>query len=571
MTPLQGAAAAPGVAIGAPVLIAPPATEVDDPGPAGPPDEEKERLRAALAQAADELESLADAMRDAAEAEAEIFEAHAAFAADPEIEGRAGQLIDAGQSAVAATLAAFATFRSLLAASSSEYLAARAADLDDVCARVVGILTGERATVDLPEEPSVLVARELTPSQTAELPRERIAAIATETGSPTSHAAILARTLGIPAVVGVAGLLAAVEGADTLAVDGRSGEVLVDPDEETCAELRARQAAEDERRRALAAARDEPGRTAEGTPIELVANVAGRDDLAAAVEAGAEGSGLVRTELLFQGRRTEPTVEEQEAYYREVLDAFPGHRVVFRTLDIGADKPMPFIAREEEPNPALGVRGIRLSLRRPKLFEDQLRALLRAHAAVRAGTSGARVAIMFPLVSRVEELVDARAELARVAEQEGVELDEVEVGVMVEVPSAALAVRRIAPLVDFVSIGTNDLLQYLFATDRMVAEVAELADVREPLVLDLVASVVDAVTEAGGWVGVCGEAAADPLVAAALVGLGVRELSMTATAIGEVKDLLARHPLDHLRHAATVARGATSADEVGRALSAALA
>lgn len=564
---LRGSPAAPGVAVGPPVVIAPASTEVPDPGPAGPPDAERERLNAALAQAADELEALADSMRDAAEAEAEIFEAHAAFATDPEIEDRAGQLIDAGQSAVAAVVAAFSTFRTVLAASSSEYLAARAADLDDVCGRVVAILTGVRATIVLPDEPAVLIARELTPSQTAELPRERIAAIATETGSPTSHAAILARTLGIPAVVGVSGLLAAVEGATRVAVDGRAGDVLIDPDDATCAELRARRAAEDDRREALAASRDVPGATADGVAVELVANVASRDDLAAALEAGAEGSGLVRTELLFQGRRTEPTVAEQEAYYREVLDAFPGRRVVFRTLDIGADKPMPFVVRDPEPNPALGVRGIRLSLRRPKLFEDQLRALVRAAAA----SPDTRTAIMFPLISRVEELVDARAELARVAEQEGVDLAAVEVGVMVEVPSAALAAARIAPLVDFVSIGTNDLLQYLFAVDRMVAEVAELADGTEPLVLDLVASITDAVTDAGGWVGVCGEAASDPLLAGAFVGLGVRELSMTATAIPEVKDLLARHSVADLQAAASAARSTSSAADALTSLTTALA
>lgn len=568
-TTLRGAPAAPGVALGPVVVIAPTATDVDDPGPAGPPAAEKERLRAALAQAADELEALADSMRDAAEAEAEIFEAHAAFASDPEIEDRAEQLIDAGQSAVAATVAAFATFRSLLAASTSEYLAARAADLDDVCGRVVAILTGVRATVDLPDEPAVLVARELTPSQTAELPRESIAGIATETGSPTSHAAILARTLGIPAVVGVDGLLAAVEGATRVAVDGRGGDVLVDPDDATCADLRARQRDEEARREALRATRDTPGATADGVPVELVANVAGRDDLALAVEAGAEGSGLVRTELLFQGRRTEPTVAEQEAYYREVLAAFPGRKVVFRTLDIGADKPMPFVTRDPEPNPALGVRGIRLSLRRPKLFEHQLRALVRAAAAEPA----TRTAIMFPVVARVEELVDARAELERVAAQEGVDLAGlgIEVGVMLEVPSAALAAARIARIVDFASIGTNDLLQYLFATDRMVAEVADIADGYEPLVLDLVASVADAFTAEGAWVGICGEAASDPVLAGVLVGLGVRELSMTASALAEVKDLLARHDLAALTAAATDARAAASAAEARHLLHAALA
>ena len=555
---LRGSGAAPGVAIGAPFVVVPPVTEVVDPGPAGPPDAEKARLHEALVQAAAELHAMADRMRAVAGEEAEIFEAHAAFAEDPELEDQAATLIDAGRSAVSAVAAAFGAFRTLLAASSSEYLAARAADLDDVCARVVGILSGVSRAYDLPEGRSVLLARELTPSQTAEIPRDRIAGIVTETGSPTSHAAILARTLGIPAVVGAAGVLTVAAGARCIAVDGRTGEVHVEPEGDVLAALRARSDEEEARRARLSAASAEPGRTADGVLVELVANVAGRDDLAAAVGAGAEGAGLVRTEMLFQDRRSEPTVAEQAAYYGEVLAAFPGRRVVFRTLDVGADKPLPFVVREPEPNPALGVRGIRLSLRRPKLFEDQLRALLRAHAA-RPG--GGVTGIMFPLVSRVDEVVAARSELERVAGDEGVPLDDVEVGVMIEVPSAALAARRIAPHVDFFSVGTNDLLQYLFAVDRLVAEVAELTDVCEPLVLDLIGTVVDAASEHGTWVGVCGETASDPEVAAALVGLGVRELSMVPGALAEVKDLLRRHPLAVLRDVAGRARVAATAAE----------
>ena len=562
---LHGSGAAPGVAIGAPFLVEPPATEVVDPGPAGPPPAEKARLRAALAQAAEELHAIAERMRDVAGEEAEIFEAHAAFAEDPEIEDQAAEVIDAGGSAIAAVAAAFAAFRQLLAASTSEYLAARAADLDDVCGRVIAILTGASRGYDLPEGRSVLLARELTPSQTAEIPRAKIAAIVTETGSPTSHAAILARTLGIPAVVGAAGLLRVADGATRIAVDGRSGEVHVDPPADVVALLTQRAAKEEARRAELDASSAEPGRTADGVPVELVANVAGRDDLAAAVAAGAEGSGLVRTELLFQDRRTEPTVDEQASYYGEVLAAFPGRRVVFRTLDVGADKPLPFVAREPEPNPALGVRGIRLSLRRPKLFENQLRALLRAH---RDRPGGGTTGIMFPLVSRVDEVLAARSELQRVADDEAVGLDGIEVGVMIEVPAAALAAERIAPHVDFFSVGTNDLLQYLFAVDRLVAEVAELADVCEPLVLDLIRQVAAAADRHGGWLGVCGETASDPEVAAALVGLGVRELSMVSGALGEVKDLLRRHDLATLAAAADQARLAGSADEARAVLAA---
>lgn len=560
---LTGQGAAPGVAIARPFTVAPPATAAPDPGPTGPPDLEKARLREALAQAAAELHGLAEQMRVAAGGDADIFEAHAAFAEDPELADQAGSLIDAGQSAIAAVAGAFAAFRELLAASGNEYLAARAADLDDVAARVVAILSGTSRAVDLPDEPCIVVARELTPSQTAEMPRERIAAIATETGSPTSHAAILARTLGIPAVVGVGGLLTLVEGATTVAVDGRTGEVLIDPDDDVVQLIAARSASEAARRAELAEARHEPGATADGVRVELVANVAGRRELADAVAAGAEGSGLVRTELLFQDRRTEPTVDEQHGYYLEVLQAFGGQRVVFRTLDIGADKPMPFVAREDEPNPALGLRGIRLSLRRPKLFENQLRALVRAH---RDRPVPGPTGIMFPLVSRVEEVQAACSELRRVADDEGIDRAGIEVGVMIEVPSAALAADRIAPLVDFMSIGTNDLLQYLYAVDRLVAEVAELVEVCEPVVLDLIAQVTAAADRHGAWVGVCGETASDPEVAGALVGLGVRELSMVTGALGEVKALLRRHDLATLQAAALAARAAPDAATARRAL-----
>ncbi len=566
---LVGAGAAPGVAVGPPFLVAPVANAVIDTGPAGPPEAEKSRLHEALAQAAEELYALAERVREAAGDEAEIFEAHAAFAEDPELEARADALIDAGQSAIAATMAAFAAFRALLAASTSEYLAARAADLDDVCARVTAILAGVTRGFVLPDQPSVLVARELTPSQTAEIPRDRIAAIVTETGSPTSHAAILARTLGIPAVVGAANLLQLAAGAKLMAVDGRTGEVHLDPDAAVLAVMTERQASESARFAELADARLLPGRTADGVAVELVANVASRDDLAGAVAAGAEGAGLVRTELLFQDRRTEPTVAEQAAYYGEVLNAFAGRRVVFRTLDIGADKPIPFVSRAAEPNPALGVRGIRLSLRYPKLFENQLRALVQAYGAS-GGAGPMRMGIMFPLVSRVEEVVAARAEVARVAADEGVDVAGLEIGVMIEVPSAALAAERLAPLVDFFSIGTNDLLQYLFAADRLEAEVADLADICEPVVMDLVARVVAAATANGAWVGVCGETASDPAVGAAFVGLGVRELSMVAGAIGEVKDLLSRHGLATLVAAAEAARSAPSAAAARAALAAAL-
>jgi phosphotransferase system enzyme I (PtsI) len=295
--------------------------------------------------------------------------------------------------------------------------------------------------------------------------------------------------------------------------------------------------------------------------VELAANIGSIDHIPAAVEAGGQGSGLVRTEFLFIGRVTAPTVEEQTKVYAEILRGFPGHRVVFRTMDVGADKPLPFVERDPEENPALGLRGIRLSLRSPDLFRDQLRALVRARADV-AGEEAGRLAIMFPLVATAGELEAARGVLRGVADEDGVDLEGIEVGVMIEVPSGALGAARLARHADFFSIGTNDLIQYLFAVDRLNGAVADIGDVLEPDVLTLIGSVVEAGHANEAWVGVCGEAAGDPTVAGALVGLGVDELSMTKVAIPEVKDALRRLTRDECREAVHAAI-AGAADAAG--------
>ena len=540
-TRLSGRAAAPGAAIAPAFVLAPPLVLAGLPETAsGPPEEELTRLLGALGRAETELRELAQTVTaSAGEEEAEIFEAHAEFAADPELIRLTEQAVAEGASAERAVVDAFETFRELLVASASEYLAARAADLDDVRDRVVKILIGLSTSGDKPDRRSVIVAHELTPSQTASIPVDLIAGIATETGSPTSHAAILARALGVPAVVACAGLLSAIHVGVDVAIDGRAGQAIVDPDPSEREAIARRHEEEERRRDALGALRDEPGRTADGHRVELAANIGSIDHIPAAIEAGGEGSGLVRTEFLFLGRADAPTVEEQTKVYAEILRGFPGHRVVFRTLDAGADKPLPFVEREPEENPALGLRGIRLSLRRPDLFRDQLRALVRARVEV-ADEDAGRLAIMFPVVAMAAELEAARDTLRLVAAEEGIDPGEIEVGVMIEVPSGALGAARLANGVDFFSIGTNDLIQYLFAVDRLNGAVADIGDVLEPDVLALIGRVVDAGHANAAWVGVCGEAAGDPTVAGALVGLGVDELSMTKVAIPEVKDALRR-------------------------------
>lgn len=566
-TRLSGRPAAPGAALAPAFVVEPGPVLASFPEMASRPEEELARLLGALARAESELRELARTVSNAAgEDEGEIFEAHAEFVADPELIRLAKETVNAGASAERAVVDAFGTFRELLMASASEYLAARAADLDDVRDRVVKILLGLSTSVDIPEQRSVIVARELTPSQTASIPVNVIAGIVTETGSPTSHAAILARALGVPAVVACEGLLAALRIDVEVAIDGRVGEAIVDPDRSEREAIIRRQEEEERRRDALDALRDEPGRTADGHHIELAANIGSVDHIPAAIEAGGEGSGLVRTEFLFLGRMAAPSVEEQTKIYAEILRGFPGRRVVFRTLDAGADKPLPFVDRGAEENPALGLRGIRLSLRRPDLFRDQLRALLRARAEV-ADEEAGRLAIMFPLVATAAEVEAAVGTFRAVAADEGAKAKEIEVGVMIEVPSGALGAARLARYADFLSIGTNDLIQYLFAVDRLNGAVAGIGDVLDPDVLDLIRRVIEAGHANDAWVGVCGEAAGDPLVASALVGLGVDELSMTGVAIPEVKDALRRLTLRACRDAVDEAiAGAEDAGESRRIL-----
>jgi phosphoenolpyruvate-protein phosphotransferase len=560
--PLSGRAASPGAALG-PAFVIAPRLEITEPISAEDPDRERERVDVALEQVANDLEVLADEVAESAgEEEAGIFMAHAEFAADPELADRVHANIAAGASAERAVREGFGGFRSLLEQSSSEYLAARAADLDDVRDQVLDVLAG-RAVEKAPTEPCVVVAVELTPSQTARIPREFLLAIACERGSPTSHSAILARSLKIPAVVGVDGLMGRLEAGQLLAVDGEAGEIIVEPDVSTQNEIQQRGRAHTERAEGLRAAAAEPCVTADGRRIEVAANIDGPDALDRAVDHGAEGTGLVRTELLFLESNEPPAIEEQTEYYQRVLATFPGERVVVRTMDIGADKPLPFVDREEEDNPALGLRGLRLGLAQPELLRDQLRALLRAAATADDGSG--QLAIMFPLVSRVDEVPRARELLDEAAAAEQIDpavLGRIEIGVMIEVPSAALAARRIAAQLDFVSIGTNDLLQYLFAVDRVNADVAAIPDLLDPDVLRLLRDVADAAHAEGAWIGVCGEAAADPLTAAALVGAGADELSATPAAIPEVKAMLRGVDTKELTNAVNDAIRLPNADAV---------
>jgi phosphoenolpyruvate-protein phosphotransferase (PTS system enzyme I) len=395
------------------------------------------------------------------------------------------------------------------------------------------------------DEPYVLIARDLAPADTALLDPTLVLGFVTEEGGPTSHSAILARQLGVPAVVALPGAGELAEGT-MVAVDGSTGEVFVEPSTEKRAELEASAA---ERRAALAASSG-PGATSDGHKVPLLANIGGPADVPAAVEAGAEGVGLFRTEFLFLDDSTKaPSEEKQIEAYRQVLEAFPEGRVVVRVLDAGADKPLDFLTPADEPNPALGVRGLRTLLDHPDVLRTQLTALAKAAAGLPV-----YLEVMAPMVA---DRTDAKA-FADACREAGLRA---KFGAMVEIPSAALRARSILQEVEFLSLGTNDLAQYTFAADRQVGAVSRLQDPWQPALLDLVAASADAAQAEGKSCGVCGEAASDPLLACVLTGLGVTSLSMGSAAIPYVRATLAKHTLAQCERAAAAARAADTAED----------
>lgn len=555
---ITGLPAANGSAL-APAFILRTDVAVADRTPGCPEDEEK-LLDSSIATAIKQLQAIADKVREeVGEEEAGIFEAHAMFAGDPALAEMAKNDIALGKRADLAVANAFTNFKEMLMSTGDEYMMARAADMDDVSSRVQAIINGVDLSLDIPTEPSVIIAEELTPSQTATLPREVMAALVTEKGSATSHAAILARAAEIPAIVGAEGILDAVNPGDLVGVNGTNGSIVIAPDEDEAEEIELRIEREARRKESLAELVGTPGQTKDGQRVELAANIGGLEHLEPAVAHGAEGSGLVRSELVFQDRQEAPTAEEQAEFYGKALAAFPNHRVVIRTMDVGADKPLPFVNQEPEENPALGLRGVRLSLDRPDLFDAQLRGLLMAY---RETTEGGRLAIMFPMVSVVSEFRAAKERTLEIAKELDVDTTNLEIGMMIEVPVAALLADQLAEYADFFSIGTNDLVQYLFAADRLDSRLANLAQYLNPAVIRLINQVVKGANKHGSWVGICGESASDPVMAVIATGLGVRELSMTPTAIGEVKDTLRHLTMPQCNKAAELAMNCQTSQEV---------
>lgn len=540
----RGTAVGPVARMALPPVVAEPSGSGAGPGGgAVDPEAEATAVRAALEGVAVDLEARAG--RAAGEA-GDVLLAQAMMARDPSLAAKATDRVAQGDGGPSAVAGAFAEFRVLLAAA-GPYLAERVADLDDIRNRVTARLMGlPMPGIPEPGHPFVLVAHDLAPADTATLDPRRVLAIVTESGGPTSHTAILAKQLGIPAVVSCPGAAGLSDGRRVL-VDGSAGTVLTDPDEAVVA---AAERAAGERTTRLAASSG-PGRTADGHPVKLLVNVGASRDVSGPAAVDSEGVGLFRTEFCFLDRTTAPTVAEQVTAYRAVFNAFAGRKVVVRTLDAGADKPLPFLGLAEEANPALGVRGLRVARLRPDLLADQLAAIASA-----AEGSDADVWVMAPMVSTAEE----GALFAAQAHAAGLPV----AGAMVEVPAAALRADHLLDGVDFVSLGTNDLAQYTLAADRMAGPLADLLDFWQPALLQLVAMTAAAGRAHGKPVSVCGEAAGDPLLALVLVGLGVTSLSMASTSIAEVRVRLAAHSLaecERLAELATSSRSAAAARE----------
>ncbi|MFD9632093.1 phosphoenolpyruvate--protein phosphotransferase [Streptomyces violascens] len=551
-TTLRGVGVSHGVAIGevrhmGTAVLEPPAKQI----PAAEHEREQGRARQAVEAVAADLMARGNLAGGEAQA---VLEAQAMIAQDPELMADVDRRIVVGSTAERAVYDAFSHYRELLAGA-GEYMAGRVADLDDVRNRIVARLLG----VPMPgvpdsDEPYVLIARDLAPADTALLDPALVLGFVTEEGGPTSHSAILARALGVPAIVALPGAGELAEGT-LVAVDGSTGEIFVDPSEEKQAELE-RAAAE---RKAALSASSGPGATSDGHKVPLLANVGGPADVPAAVEAGAEGVGLFRTEFLFLDDSAKaPSEEKQVEAYRKVLEAFPEGRVVVRVLDAGADKPLDFLTPADEPNPALGVRGLRSLLDHPEVLRTQLTALAKAAEGLPV-----YLEVMAPMVA---DRTDAKA-FADACREAGLQA---KFGAMVEIPSAALRARSILQEVEFLSLGTNDLAQYAFAADRQVGAVSRLQDPWQPALLDLISLSAEAAKAEGKSCGVCGEAASDPLLACVLTGLGVTSLSMGAASIPYVRATLAKYTLAQCERAASAARAADTAEDARKAAQAVL-
>jgi len=527
---LTGVAASPGIAIAkafkfASVNYSPIKESITD------IEAETDRFRQAVEKAKQEIEAIRQMTEEKLGAQkAEIFEAHLFLLMDPDlIDNTIDKIADEQINAEYALHEITVAIVEMLQEMDNEMLRERAADVKDVSGRVMAHLTGKPyATLSGISEETIIVANDLTPSDTAQLDLQYVRGFVTEIGSRTSHSAIMARSLELPAVVGAQAFLDRVTESAIIIMDANEGKVIIDPSEQELAAYQEKKIRYEERKAQLKKLATQASISADGVHVELAANIGSVDDVAKVLENGADGVGLFRTEFIYMGRKSFPTEDEQVQIYKHVLEKLDGKRVVIRTLDIGGDKELDYLELPKESNPFLGLRALRFCLTREDVFRTQLRALLRASTA-------GKLNIMFPMIAVLSELREAK----RILEEERAKLiaegiavsDDIEVGMMIEIPAAALNADAFAKEVDFFSIGTNDLIQYTMAADRMNESVSYLYQPYHPSILRLVQMVISAAKRAGKWSGMCGEMAGDQIAIPLLLGLGLDEFSMSASSV----------------------------------------
>lgn len=561
---LKGIPVSNGVAIARMVKLEAAETAVDEiASAAADPESEVSKLERSVDQTQSQLHQLMEtAAAKLGEEQAAILAAHLAFLQDEAFVGEMKNLIRSqGMPAHAAAKQVMEMFIALFESMEDQYMRERAGDIRDVGGRIIKNLSGT-ADFDLAglTEPFILVAEDVTPSETLQLPLEYVRGIAAAKGGATSHAAILARSLGIPAVMGLGqALLQSGESGQWMIMDGSTGEIYLNPDDEKIAAYTKKAEQEQAQKHALEQLKDLPAETVDGHRVELAANMGRPEEAENIAGKGADGVGLFRSEFLFMDRDTLPDEEEQFAAYREAAVKLGGKPVIIRTLDVGGDKHLPYLDIPKEENPFLGWRAIRISLARQDIFKTQLRALLRASAY-------GKILIMFPMISHLEQLRSAKQALEEAKmelRQQNVPFDEqLQVGMMMEIPSACVLADTFAKEVDFFSIGTNDLVQYTLAVDRMNENISQLYSYFHPAVLKLIAQVIEASHRAGIWTGMCGEMAADPAAAELLLGLGLDEFSANINSLPFVKDRIRSLSYEEAKQAAQHALTLSTAEEV---------
>lgn len=499
-------------------------------------DSEKKRVEDAKAQAREQIQELYEkALKEVGEANAQIFETHMMMLDDEDYNESIEHIIDTqkvnAEYAVAVTADNFAE---MFASMDDAYMQARSADVKDISNRIIANLMGKKEQKNLSDDKMIICADDLAPSETVSLDKDRVLAFVTAFGSSNSHTAILARNMNIPAVIGVGdGFLSEIADGQNAVVDGFTGEIYVDPDAETLQKYSQKQKEDEERKKLLQNLKGKENVTLDGTKINIYANIGGVENIGAVLANDAGGIGLFRSEFLYLQNSDFPTEEQQFFAYKKVLESMSGKKVIVRTLDIGADKQADYFGLKKEENPALGMRAIRICLTRPDIFKTQLRALYRASAFGELG-------IMFPMitsVNEVEKILEICEEVRNELTNEGIEFSEhVELGIMIETPAAAIISDRLAPLVDFFSVGTNDLTQYTLACDRQNPDIENFVDTHHEAILRLIEMAAENAHKNGAWIGICGELAADTTLTETFLRMGIDELSVSPAFVLKVRD-----------------------------------